>query len=471
MEHIKEILEKQTRINISKGNTGTWSSTEPAPAAVEEICPACKGARFVYPLLPSGKPDYSRAVPCKCAKTNSGEERRERLQSYSRLGLLTRLTFATINPQGKSADPDVQTKFNQAYQSARAFAAVPRGWLILAGPSGSGKTHLAAAIANQCIEDGRPAFYVTVPDLLDHLRSSFSPASEIPYDEFFEQVRSAPLLVLDDLGIQSSTAWAKEKLDQLLNHRFGNQLPTVIVSIAPIASLDERIRTRLLTPGFCQIFELGEEKSALSTYGWAPEFELQKQMTLETFDWKRSNLPLEQRENLKKAFDLAYEFAKSPEGWLVFSGVVGCGKTHLAAAIANYRYQQKQPALFVVVPDFLDHLRSTFSPESKTSYDRLFESVKNAPLLILDDFGQQSTTPWAQEKLYQTINHRYNSRMPTVITTTASTEELDSPISSRFVDPKLSLIFHIMAPDYRGDATRKRPSRTGHRGTPPPTPR
>lgn len=392
------------------------------------------------------------------------------MQSYSRLGLLTRQTFANMNPQGKSSDPDVQTKFNHTFQSARAFAAESRGWLILAGPSGSGKTHLAAAIANQCIEEGRPAFYVTAPDLLDHLRSSFNPASETPYDEFFEQVRNAPLLVLDDMGIQSSTPWAKEKLDQLLNHRFSNQLPTVIVSIAPIANLDERIRTRLLTPGFCQIFEIGEDTSSLSTYGWSPEFELQKQMTFATFG-KRSNLPLEQQENLKKAFDLAYEFAKSPEGWLVFSGGVGCGKTHLASAIANYRYQNKKPSLFVVVPDFLDHLRSTFSPESKTSYDRLFESVKNSPLLVLDDFGQQSTTPWAQEKLYQMINHRYNSRLPTVITTTASLDELDSPISSRFVDPKLSMFFQIMAPDYRGDATRKRQTRTSHRGTPPPSSR
>lgn len=425
------------------------------------------GARFVYPMLPSGKPDYSRVVPCECSETAAQADRRERLQNYSRLGLLTRLTFATLNPQGKSVEPDVQAKFNQAYQAAEAFAAGPMGWLIFSGPSGSGKTHLAAAIANQCITENRPAFYVTVPDLLDHLRSTFSPSSETAYDEFFEQVRGTPLLVLDDLGIQSSTPWAKEKLDQLLNYRFSNRLPTVLVSIAPVESLDERIRTRLLTPGFCQTFELAETKSALSTFAWTPEFALQKQMTFETFDSKRSNLPLDQRENLKKAFELAYEFAKSPEGWLVFSGVNGCGKTHLAAAIANFRYGIKKPALFVVVPDFLDHLRSTFSPESKTSYDRLFEGVKSAHLLILDDFGQQSTTPWAQEKLYQMINHRYNSRMPTVITTTSSTEELDSPISSRFVDPKLSLIFHIMAPDYRGDATQKRPVRSSHRRTPP----
>ena len=105
----------------------------------------------------------------------------------------------------------------------------------------------------------------------------------------------------------------------------------------------------------------------------------------------------------------------------------------------------------MVVPDFLDHLRFTFSPESNVSYDQLFESVRNAPLLILDDFGEQSTTPWAQEKLYQVINYRYNARLPTVITTCCSLDEMENRISSRLVDAKISLVFNIMAPDYRSD--------------------
>jgi len=118
---------------------------------------------------------------------------------------------------------------------------------------------------------------------------------------------------------------------------------------------------------------------------------------------------------------------------------------------SNYRLAQGKPALFVVVPDLLDHLRSTFSPESKISYDEFFERIKTAPLLILDDFGQHSATPWAQEKLYQLINYRYNGMLPTVITTCASLEETEVRFSSRMVDPKLSLVFNIIVPDYRGD--------------------
>jgi len=239
----------------------------------------------------------------------------------------------------------------------------------------------------------------------------------------------------------------------------------VIVSIIPIEQHADRIRTRLTDPKVCHIYAV-EEKPALLEHTWGPEFELQKGMTFVKFDWRRVNLLPEQRQNLEQAFRLALDFAKSPEGWLVFQGVTGCGKTHLAAAIANYRYQANQPALFIVVPEFLDHLRSAFSPESKVSYDQLFERVEKAPLLILDDFGEQSTTPWAQEKLYQMINHRYNAKLPTVITTRLSLDEIDSPVGSRFVDHQFSTVFTIIAPDYRGDlrSSQKKVPRTGRKG-------
>ena len=419
----------------------------------------------MHPLLASGKPDFSRVIPCRCTQKERGKEHQTRLQRYSNLGSLTRLTFDNLSPQGRSGNPISQEQFSQAYQAAKTFATEPKGWLVLAGPSGCGKTHLAAAIANERLSQGQPVFFITTPDLLDHLRSAFNPTSEIPYDEFFDQVRNTPLLILDDLGAQSSTPWAKEKLDQLLNHRFNNRLPTVVVSIVPIEELEERIRTRLVASNLCQMYSIDEEPPALFTSSWAPEFKQERDMTFDNFDWKRVNLLPEQRQNLEQAFHLALDFAKSPDGWLVFQGVNGCGKTHLAAAIVNYRYQNKKPAMFIVAPDFLDHLRSTFSPESKISYDQLFERVKNTPLLILDDFGKQSTTPWAQEKLYQVINYRYNARLATVVTTNHSIEEIReiyNPIASRFVDPKISTLFNITAPNYW--AGRPSQERTPRRG-------
>jgi len=216
--------------------------------------------------------------------------------------------------------------------------------------------------------------------------------------------------------------------------------------------------------------QIENHQGSFPGYHWAPEFELQKSMTFDNFELRNAFHPSEEqleklkeerrtvqeyreeiKQNLKEAYRLALDFAKSPEGWLVFMGLYGCGKTHLSAAIVNYRYQHKQPALFVVVPEFLDHLRSTFNPESKVSYDQLFERVKTTPLLVLDDLGEQSTTHWAREKLYQVLNYRYNARLATVITTSYSLDEIDGAISSRLIDPKISVPFKIMAPDHRGD--------------------
>jgi len=365
-----------------------------------------------------------------------------------------------MSRDGRGGGEAVRERLNRAFEAATRFAEEPAGWLVLIGPSGSGKTHLAVAIANHLVDKGKAALYISAPDLLDHLRSSFGPNSDLPYDDLFQQVRNATVLILDDLGAQSATPWAKEKLDQLLNYRHAHRLPTVIVSDVPVEEFEERMRTRLMSADFVQIFDLGQRSAALSMSNWGAGFELQKSMTFETFG-ERQNLPLEQRHNLSEAVRLAKDFARSPDGWLVFQGVNGCGKTHLAAAIVNFRYQMHEPALFVVVPDFLDHLRSTFSPDSKISYDQLFEAVKTAPLLVLDDFGEQASTPWAQEKLYQVINRRYNARSPSVITTCSSLDEIESRISSRLVDPKISVLFNITAPDYRGDIrSQKRQPRT-----------
>ena len=93
-------------------------------------------------------------------------------------------------------------------------------------------------------------------------------------------------------------------------------------------------------------------------------------------------------------------FADEPKDWLVFNSVAyGNGKTHLAAAIANYRANAGEPVLFVVVPDLLDHLRATFNPSANIRLDKRFDEVKTAPLLVLDDLGTESATAWAREKL------------------------------------------------------------------------
>lgn len=401
-----------------------------------------------------GDPEFGKALVCQCRLQEEAQDRLERLQRLSNLGPLSRLTFDGFLPSGKAgpaADPLAQDRARYALAMARSFAEAPQGWFVLMGASGCGKTHLAAAVANQCLSLGHQVFFITVPDLLDHLRLAFHPQSEVSYDELFEHVRNVSILVLDDLGAQSSTPWAREKLIQLLNYRYVGRLPTIITTSTPLKEMEEHLRTRLTDPSLSRVCVLEEaEAEFLGRLGNLGQGLLSK-MTFETFDLKLLHLDQERRKNLEKAYKLARDFAEDPEGWRVFLGEPGCGKTHLAAAIANYRRSSGLPALFVVVPDLLDYLRSTFSPDSAISYDELFERVKAAPLLILDDLGAQSSKPWADEKLYQLINYRYNLELPTVINSNHDLDSVERRLRSRMMDRRLSTVFMIMAPSYRAD--------------------
>lgn len=151
-----------------------------------------------------------------------------------------------------------------------------------------------------------------------------------------------------------------------------------------------------------------------------------------------------------EAYYAAADYATQPEGWLLMLGGYGTGKTHLAASIANYVVQDHQMQVyFAVAPDLLHYLRSAYAPNTDTTYDERFEQIRSVYLLIIDDLGAEQTTPWAAEKLYQIFNHRYNYRLPTVITSNVDLDRLDPRICSRLCDPDLCRHVFVTASDYR----------------------
>lgn len=402
--------------------------------------------------MPVDHPDFGRAFPCSCTLQELASGRIERLERYSNLGPLRRLTFENLNPNGLDEDPSRQFRYNECCQVAAAFAEDPRGWLVLTGPSGCGKTHIAAAIANRCLQRGIPTFWAIVPDLLDHLRATFGPASDITYDDLFERVKNSPLLILDDLGTHSSTPWAEEKLFQVLNHRFNAELTTVVTTLS-VDDLDERLLTRLRNaklsrelklktddfPLFINIGGLGQD--SIST------------MRFRTFDVQGMNADREQRQSLRMALEATRQFAEAPADWLVLVGPAGSGKTHLAAAVANRQIEAKRPVLFASVPELLDRLRSNYGTEGRRKNEITLDRIMTCPLLIFDDLGMEMASAWAREKLYQILNHRYNARLATLITSTdPALESLDPRLYSRLMDPRISNVVPIGAPDYRWQA-------------------
>jgi DNA replication protein DnaC len=425
-------------------------------------CPYCHGVGYLRADVPVGHPNFGRLEVCVCRRARVAEAVRDRLFAMSHLEELKHLSFETFKPRGHKGLPDLQANsLEMAFNQARRYAESLNGWLLLQGGFGAGKTHLAAAIANYTVGMGVPTLFLTVPDLLDMLRFSYN-SEDATFEERFGDIRNAKLLVLDDFGTQNATAWAQEKLFQIVNYRYINKLPTVITTNLALDEIEPRIRSRLVDPELVTQSRINAPDFRRPMEDSRPvqlsSLDLHSSRTFETFSLrKEENLAAPAIKSLKEAFDAAQNFAEKPRGWLVLTGDYGSGKTHLAAAIGNYRKKLGDPPLFVVVPDLLDDLRATFASNSLTTFDRRFYEIRTTPVLVLDDLGTQSMTPWVQEKLYQLFDYRYAAELPTIITIASDAlDKVDPRLHSRLLDARLCRTVGIMAPAYHGKAASRR---------------
>ena len=452
MGDLSEVLKK---IPIPRTNgDGPRPPSSEKPDDSDDRCKLCQGRGWVSPNAPVGSPEFGTIAPCQCQEPRIENERYDRLLKYSNLGGLARFKFENLERHGLSGSEASKSQFLKAWQNASSYADAPKGWLTFVGPNGSGKTHLAVAIANHCIENNQVVFFSHAPDLLDHLRSSFGPASEISYSDLFEQVRTVPILILDGLGSHSATPWAEEKLRQILNHRYNAELPTVVTTASPLHELDPYIAARLTAEGLGEVVELGARDIRQTTGLGAVPVLLSKKMTFANFEIRGGNTPEDhQVESLRNALEKAREYAHFPdiEGrvWLTLAGNTGTGKTHLAVAIAVEQLEKNRPVFYVSVPELLDYMKDAYSPESRVPYDRRFEKIKTSSLLVLDALGREQSSPWAMDKLRQIISYRHDFQLPTIVTTRIDLDKLDDVISSRIQDVDVATLVKIDARDYR----------------------
>ena len=199
------------------------------------IFPARSALAAAYTLfdVPLHDPRFGKFQRCPNNPVQRDNFLQERLRRYGQLSAYRDETFASFvtDMVGGSYTQHVIRSLQDAKQKASKYAAQPSGWIVFQGSYGCGKTHLAVAIANERLEQyGRQVIFVTAPDLLDFLRIGIHSQRDTTYDDYFERVRNVSLLVLDDLGVENPSPWAKEKLFQLLNYRHVNKLPTVITT-------------------------------------------------------------------------------------------------------------------------------------------------------------------------------------------------------------------------------------------------
>jgi chromosomal replication initiation ATPase DnaA len=133
---------------------------------------------------------------------------------------------------------------------------------------------------------------------------------------------------------------------------------------------------------------------------------------------------------------------------LILSGPTGSGKTSMAYAIGREMYLLGHKVKIWQAAELFDEMRGT--EQSKD----VLESVKNSDLLILDDLGSERKTDWVEERLFLIIDYRWQWKLPTIVTTNFTADQLPDKISERVISRLMdsSTFLVVDGKDYRTDA-------------------
>lgn len=135
-------------------------------------------------------------------------------------------------------------------------------------------------------------------------------------------------------------------------------------------------------------------------------------------------------------------------GNLILSGPTGSGKTSMAYAIGKEIYLLGHKVKIWQSAELFDEMRGT--DQSKDVLD----SVKNSDLLILDDLGSERKTDWVEERLFLIIDYRWQWKLPVIVTTNLTSDQLPDKVSERIISRLMdsSTFLVVDGKDYRTDA-------------------
>ena len=110
---------------------------------------------------------------------------------------------------------------------------------------------------------------------------------------------------------------------------------------------------------------------------------------------------------------------------LLLWGDVGTGKTFIAACIANALIDQGVAVMMTNFSRVLSDLPGLFSGDR----NRYIDSFNRYPLLIIDDLGVERSSEFALEQVFNIVDGRYRAKLPLIVTTNLTLQELKHPDS------------------------------------------
>jgi chromosomal replication initiator protein len=137
--------------------------------------------------------------------------------------------------------------------------------LVLVGKTGTGKSHLLEAIGRQALESGRTVRYDLSSTFLNRLRHTYDPGSGDDLHDLTASYQRRDTVLLDDIGMESTTAWAQEQLTTLVQERHNSGGRMVLATNLNKAAMSDQMGDRLASRLYAQNPELPEVSVVINT--------------------------------------------------------------------------------------------------------------------------------------------------------------------------------------------------------------
>ena len=196
-------------------------------------------------------PNHNNLVECDCRKAINAElYRQQQNQELIDMDGLTPVErhqrFSDLTPVG-----GISLVIQEIVKSVPRH----RGFMTLYGPPGTGKSAVMISAVNMARESGISAAYRRLSDLFDELRDQYD--QEAAFQRRWDTLTSAKVLAIDEIDKWNQTAWAQERFDSLLDHRFrASDTRLTLLAANRLDGLSAHNRSRIFDAAFSQRFEL-----------------------------------------------------------------------------------------------------------------------------------------------------------------------------------------------------------------------
>ncbi|PRS67551.1 ATP-binding protein IstB [Bacillus sp. NMTD17] len=212
----------------------------------------CDGSGLIWIIDHEENKEFMEECPCKEVKKLSNRLMSARLPEEFKD---TSLNSFDINiydkPESKERAANAKRVAKNYVLKFEKMRELGKGLYFFSKEKGSGKTRLAASILHAITKTHDTVYdketkkykplkitYSSTADLIGEIKSTFDSESKVKSTDIMDAVKTADLVVLDDIGVENVTKFVEETFTRILDYRLQYKKPTIITSNLSIEDLD-----------------------------------------------------------------------------------------------------------------------------------------------------------------------------------------------------------------------------------------